>query len=231
MWDRSSNLGLEILVSQFAKKKSFCCTHWLGPRTLNKNPRVGPTEKIPYGTWVGFEQFPIVPLVPLTLRWCQLRQWTSPNGMQWRNMAPGLFKKSSQLSVEQRGFGNHEITHTIPLWTWRNQLHEVTLLDLAEAHWCSRFWAISIWFRSLPSPSPCQGTQKNRGKVFGISVACRRLVNTLKILGHYRWRIGLKKAHKMRQKEGEVVCMVSGVMQGGMCNSEDHSEGSPEISR
>ena len=62
MWDPSSNLGLEILISQFAKKRSFCCTDWLGPPTLKKNPRVGPTEKIPYGTWVGFEQFPHCPI-------------------------------------------------------------------------------------------------------------------------------------------------------------------------
>lgn len=230
MWDPSSNLGLEILISQFAKKKFLLHPLAWAPRLEEKSKSGASLKRSPMAHESGLSSFPLSHWFPWPWGGVSCDNEHHPMVCSEETWHLG-FLKSSQLSVEQRSFGNHEITHTIPLWTWRNQLHEVTLLDLAEAHWCSRFWAISIWFRSLPSPSPCQGTQKNRGKVFGISVACRRLVNTLKILGHYRWRIRLKKAHKMRQKEGEVVCMVSGVMQGGMCNSEDHSEGSPEISR
>lgn len=227
MWDPSSNLGLEILISQFAKKKFLLHPLAWAPYLEEKSKSGAPLKRSPMAHESGLSSFSLSrSLDPevVSAATMNITQWyaVKKHGT-WAFWKVPSFPLSNVVLETTRS--------PIPVWTWRNQLHEVTLLDLAEAHWCSRFWAISIWFRSLPSPSPCQGTQKNRGKVFWISVACRRLVNTLKILGHYRWRIRLKKAHKMRQKEGEVVCMVSGVMQGGMCNSEDHSEGSPEISR
>lgn len=110
MWDPSSNLGLEILISQFAKKKVFVAPIGVGPLPWRKIQEWGPTEKIPYGPWVGFEQFLIV---PFPWPWGGVSCDNEHHPMVCSEETWHLgFLKSSQLSVEQRSFGNHEITHT-----------------------------------------------------------------------------------------------------------------------